>query len=156
MRYDLPTDTLTLYQPDTRTRISLPLYTDTGVHCGFPSPAMDYTQTRIDLNKLLIKSETSTFICDCNGDSMVDAFVATACRLIIDRAEIPVNNDLILVTIDGGFIVRTLEVKGGQKRLLPRNKSKNYPVITLSAGTDYEFWGVVTQILIDPRKHGSA
>lgn len=148
---DTPPDIIRLYRVDVSTSMLLPMFTETGVHCGFPSPAMDYVQQRVDLNKMLIKNPEATFVCDCSGDSMIDAFIAPVSRLIVDRSEIPCNNDIILVAFDGGFIVRTLEIKNNVKRLIPQNRKKNLPIVTLHPETGYEFWGVVTQILIDPR-----
>lgn len=152
MTIDIPVDILKVYGVDVSSSRLVPFYSDSGVHAGFPSPARDYEQEKIDLNKLLIKNPAATFLVDCCGDSMVDAFVAETCLLVVDRSEIPVHNDLVLVTIDGGFIVRRLETADGKKRLTPQNRKKNYPVIDLSRPTDYTFWGVVTRILIEPRK----
>lgn len=151
VRYDIPNDVIKVYKVDVESSVLIEMISDSGVHAGFPSPATDYVQEKIDLNKLLIKNVSATFITDCAGDSMLDAFVAHKCRLIVDRSEIPCDGDLLLVAIDGGFLVRKLEAKAGMRRLHPCNRKKNYPVVELGRETDYEFWGVVTQILIDPR-----
>ncbi len=151
MQQDSPNDVIKVYRVDVERSVLIEMISDSGVHAGFPSPATDYLQEKIDLNKLLIRNPSATFITDCSGDSMIDAFIARKCRLIVDRSEIPCHDDLLLVTVDGGFLVRRLEVKDGKRRLHPCNQAKNYPVVELSRETDYEFWGVVTQILIDPR-----
>ncbi|WP_219608392.1 LexA family protein [Burkholderia gladioli] len=43
------------------------------VHAGFPSPAQDHQQRRIDLNEVLILNPLSTFLFRVSGDSMVHA-----------------------------------------------------------------------------------
>ena len=39
----------------------LPLYSDL-VQCGFPSPAQDYVEQRIDLNELLVNHPSACFV----------------------------------------------------------------------------------------------
>ncbi|MBL1816172.1 DNA polymerase V subunit UmuD, partial [Klebsiella pneumoniae] len=38
----------------------IPLYSDL-VQCGFPSPAQDYVEQRIDLNELLVNHPSATY-----------------------------------------------------------------------------------------------
>ena len=45
------------------------------VPAGFPSPATDHLEKRIDLSKVLIKNPLSTFIVECSGLSMINAFI---------------------------------------------------------------------------------
>ena len=47
----------------------LPLYSDL-VQCGFPSPAQDYVEQRIDLNELLVNHPSATYFVKAAGDSM--------------------------------------------------------------------------------------
>lgn len=61
-------------------------YFDFKVPAGFPSPALDYMQKRIDLNEELIKHPLSTFFIECEGTSMIDAFIPPKARLLIDRS----------------------------------------------------------------------
>ncbi len=65
------------------TIIELASYYNSQVHAGFPSPAMDYMEERIDLNKILIKHPLSTFIIECTGDSMINAFIPPHAKLVI-------------------------------------------------------------------------
>ena len=50
----------------------IPLYSDL-VQCGFPSPAQDYVEQRIDLNELLVNHPSATYFVKAAGDSMKDA-----------------------------------------------------------------------------------
>jgi DNA polymerase V len=149
--YDTPEETISLYRIDTSTSLLIPEVKQTGIHAGFPSPATDYMQERIDLNRALIKNPASTFIADVTGDCMIDVFVANPCRVIVDRSETPCNNDIVIATLEGEFMVRLFEQKNGMLRLLPQNARKRYQPIVVREGMDFEIWGVVTQILIDPR-----
>ena len=55
----------------------------TAVAAGFPSPAQDYFEGGIDLNKHLIADTTSTFIVRVSGDSMHEAGISHADELIV-------------------------------------------------------------------------
>ena len=45
------------------------------VNAGFPTPALDYIEERIDLNKELLKHPLATFLVECEGDRMINAFI---------------------------------------------------------------------------------
>jgi len=65
--------------------VLLSLYSDR-VKAGFPSPATDYVQNRIDLNTLLIHSPTTTYLVEVEGDSMIDIGIYPNDILIVDRS----------------------------------------------------------------------
>ena len=114
---------------------------------GFPSPAMDYLQPRIDLNKEFVKHPVATFIVECEGNSMINAFIPPKARLLIDRSLTPSNGDIVLAVVNGEFIVRRL-IKNRYKCFL-RPENKKYRDIEITAETDMTIWGVVTYIITD-------
>ena len=59
---------------DLREIVTFPLFSDL-VQCGFPSPAADYVEQRIDLNQLLIQHPSATYFVKASGDSMIDGGV---------------------------------------------------------------------------------
>ncbi|MEJ7672703.1 MAG: S24 family peptidase [Chitinophagaceae bacterium] len=82
---------------------------DFKVPAGFPSPAADYSEERIDLNKTLIKHPLSTFLIECEGTSMVNAFIPPKAKLLIDRSITPKNGDIVLAVLNGEFTVKYLK-----------------------------------------------
>ena len=52
-----------------RPRLALPLYLSP-VAAGFPSPAEDYIEKKLDLNEQLIRNPAATFFVRVDGDSM--------------------------------------------------------------------------------------
>ena len=78
-------------------------YFDFRVPAGFPSPANDYLQKRIDLNDELIKHPLSTFFIECEGTSMIDAFIPPKAKLLVDRSITPKTGDIILAVLNGEF-----------------------------------------------------
>ena len=67
------------------------------VSAGFPSPATDYMENKLDLNEYLIKHPAATFIVKASGSSMTSASIYSGDLLIIDFKAIPSNqiNDVI-------------------------------------------------------------
>jgi DNA polymerase V len=121
------------------------LYYSAIVKAGFPSPAMDYLEERIDLNKEFIKHPLATFIIDCSGDSMINAFIPPKAKLIVDRSLNPKNGDIVLASINGEFTVKFLKKNEYKCWLVPANKK--YKEIEVTEEMDMQIWGVVTNII---------
>ena len=117
----------------------------TGVHAGFPSPAMDHMEDVISLDKEFIKNPWSTFLVSVVGDSMTGAFIPPGAWLLVDRSLEPVNCKIILAVIDGQFTCKYYKQKDGKTFLIPANPS--YKVIELEEFTECMLWGVVTAII---------
>jgi DNA polymerase V len=75
----------TIYGVDLGAGLELPLFSG-GVSAGFPSPAEDYTDRRLDLNELLIKNPSATFFVRVEGDSMIGAGIQHDDILVVDRS----------------------------------------------------------------------
>jgi DNA polymerase V len=56
------------------------------VSAGFPSPAEDYIETSIDLNRELVRHPFATFYVRASGDSMIGIGIKPNATLIVDRA----------------------------------------------------------------------
>lgn len=112
------------------------------VPAGFPSPAQDHTQKRIDLNEVLVLNPLSTFLFEVAGDSMIGARIFDGDKLIVDRSIEPLHGRVVLACVDGEFTVKRLYRRGGEVRLYPANP--NYQPIRFSEGQELTVWGVVT------------
>ena len=124
------------------------IYFDCRVPAGFPSPALDYMQKRIDLNDELVRHPLSTFIIECEGTSMIDAFIPPKAKLLIDRSITAKNGDIILAVINGEFTVKYLRKNEHKCWLVPANKK--YKEIEITGDMDFTVWGVVISIIVDP------
>src|SRR3982074_3118869 len=92
------------------------------VKAGFPSPALDYLEERIDLNQVFIQHPLSTFIVECTGDSMINAFIPPKAKLIVDRSLTPKNGDIVLAVVNGEFTVKFLKKSDYKCVLVPANR----------------------------------
>ena len=123
---------------------SLP-YFNIRVAAGFPSPALDHMEERIDLNKILVQHPLATFVVECTGDSMINAFIPPMAKLVVDRALSPQNNDIVLAVVNGEFTVKFLKKNDHRCWLVPANRK--YPELEITPDTHFEVWGVVTHII---------
>ena len=112
------------------------------VPAGFPSPADDHAESRLDLNEYLINQAESTFFVRIKGDSMVDAGILDNDIVIVDRSKSAAINDIVLASIDGEFTVKVLTKNNKGPYLMPANKE--FKPIYIEEGSQFEIWGVVT------------
>src|SRR6185437_566314 len=118
---------------------------DFKVPAGFPSPALDYMQDRIDLNKEFIPHPLATFIIESAGYSMVNAFIPPKARLIVDRSLTAKNGDIVLAVLNGEFTIKYLKKNQYKCWLMPANSK--FKEIEITAEMDMQIWGVVTHII---------
>jgi DNA polymerase V len=122
-------------------RVILPLYTSK-VAAGFPSPADDHVEQRLNPSDYLVENDTATFFVRVKGDSMIEAGIFDNDVLVIDRSRTQQTGDIVLAVLDGEFTVKTLGWSRKSVKLIPANR--NYPVIEIKKGQSLEIWGVVT------------
>ena len=110
------------------------------ISAGFPSPAEDYIEPGIDLNKYLIKNPISTFFLRVSGNSMNNAGIYNNDLLIIDRSINPNPGHIVVALLDGEFTLKRL-IKKQDNYYLKADK-ENYPAINLYEYIDIQIWGV--------------
>jgi len=124
--------------------ISLPLF-QSKVPAGFPSPADDHVESRLDPNEYLIDQADTTFFVTIQGESMIEAGLMPGDKAVVDKGKDPMLGDIVLAMIDGEFTIKTLaRQKNGYPKLLPANASGKYTPILIQPSMQFEVWGVVT------------
>ncbi|WP_394700531.1 LexA family protein [Thiomicrorhabdus sp.] len=121
--------------------VELPLFASK-VIAGFPSPAEDYVETRLDLNEKLIRNQEATFLLRVQGDSMRDVGILDGDILIVDRSVTPADGKIVIAALDGDLTVKRLKIRDGRTWLLPENP--DYRPIEIREESDMVIWGVVT------------
>jgi len=125
----------------------------TTISCGFPSPAADYAEERLNLIKRLVKNPTSTFFAQAHGDSNVDAGILDGAILVVDRSLAPRHGDIVLASVDDEFTCKRLYIKpDGRIRLVPASSDKRYRAIDPGDGQVVTIFGVVTAAVNEFRK----
>ncbi|MBV4365179.1 translesion error-prone DNA polymerase V autoproteolytic subunit [Erwinia sp. BNK-24-b] len=121
----------------------LPLFIER-VPCGFPSPAQDYIEDRLDLNKLVIRHPSATYFIKVSGDSMIEAGIGHDDLLVVDRALSATHGDIVVAAVAGEFTVKELRTRPCLQ-LVPRNR--HYSPVEFHNAEELEIFGVVTFIL---------
>ncbi len=122
----------------------LPLFS-TKVAAGFPSPADDYVEKRIDISEFLIDHAASTFFVTIKRDSMIDVGLLPDDKAVVDRLKTPGIGDIVLAVVDREFTIKIFDRNGsGRPRLLPANSTGAYSPIEITEGMQFEIFGVVT------------
>ena len=126
------------------TPIKLPLFLSK-VPAGFPSPAEEHIEKRLDPSEFLIDQKDATFFVTIQGLSMMDVGLLPGDKAVVDRSKLASIGDIVLAVIDGEFTIKTLaRKKDGALRLLPANSTGAFSPIEIKEGMDFEIWGVVT------------
>ena len=130
--------------PVAENRAGNPLYLCL-VPAGWPSPAEDYVEERLDLHKLAVRNQASTFFLHASGDSMIGAGIHDGDLLVVDRSVNPVSGSVVIAALDGDLTVKRLAVRGCRRFLQPENP--RYKTIEITDREDVYVWGVVTYVL---------
>lgn len=140
---------LKLYSTDTLSSLELP-FAEEGVRAGFPSPAQDYMENSIDLNRDLVRHPESTFYARVAGNSMIDADLNEGDILIIDKSLEAKSGDVAVCVVNGEFTVKTLDINEDRVVLQPANDE--YQPIVITEADNFEVWGVVTYVIKSLKK----
>lgn len=135
---------LTFFLPDFESDLRIPFVKE-GVSAGFPSPAADFMETSIDLNKELSENPLATFYIKVKGNSMIDAGINDKDVLVVDRSLEPQNNKIAICFIDGEFTVKRIQVEDDCLYLMPENPS--YQPIKVTEESELVIWGMVTYVI---------
>lgn len=132
---------LEFYTANVSTQISLPFF-DGGIAAGFPSPAQDYIDLKIDLNTELISNPSSTFYARVKGASMQDAGIMDGDILVIDKSLEPHDGDTAVCFIDGEFTLKYIKIDVDAVYLIPANPK--FQPIKVTDENNFCIWGIVT------------
>ncbi len=135
---------LTFFTPESDSKITIPISGET-ISAGFPSPANDFLESKIDLNKELSENPLATFYVRVNGNSMIDAGINDKDILVVDRSIEARDNKIAVCFIDGEFTVKRIKLDKDCLYLMPENK--NYKPIKITEDNQLIIWGIVTYVI---------
>ena len=141
--------TIEIHKIDISSSLPIP-FADEGIQAGFPSPAQDYMELAIDLNKELIRHPASTFYGRVVGESMKDEGIEEGDILVIDKSLELMDDDLAVCFIDGEFTVKRVRLETDSAWLVPSNS--DYPLIKVTKDNDFIVWGIVTYTIKKNRR----
>ena len=133
-----------IYRPQIKTNYAIPLYT-CPVSAGFPSPAEEYLEGKLDLNQHLIPHPLATFFVRVSGDSMIGAGIHEGDLLIVDRSEEARDGKVVIAVVNGKLLVKRLKYYDNQPSLVAEHP--DYPELKITEVMDFQIWGVVTNVI---------
>ena len=120
--------------------IKLPFF-DTKVQAGFPSPAEDHLEQKLDLNTLVIENPSATFFVRVAGESMKDIGITDGDILVVDRSIENWENRIVVAVIDSEFTIKRFTSQN--ETVILEAENPDYPVIEITSEMDFSVWGVV-------------
>ncbi len=115
------------------------------IRAGFPSPADDYLDKKLDLNEFLIKHPAATFFVKVKGESMIKAGIHSGDILVVDRSLEPRDKKIVIAVLNGEFTVK--RVRKMKDKLYLVSENDDYPPIEIKDGADFEVWGIVVHVI---------
>ncbi len=115
------------------------------VSAGFPSPADDYIEGELDLNRLLVNNPPATFFVRVAGDSMTGAGIHHHDILVVDRSLEPVSGKVVIAVVDGELTVKRYCNDADGMRLAAANP--DYPDLVPGEESSFAIWGVVVHVI---------
>ena len=141
--------TLSFYAADQSTELEIPFVG--GVKAGFPSPAQDYIENSIDLNKELIKHPSATFFARVTGDSLKDAGLDIGDLILVDKSEPYAHGKMAICFIDGDFTAKYLNLNDQDKGVIwLHSANEKYAPIKVTEENNFVIWGMVIDIIKKP------
>lgn len=138
-----------VYKPDRSTKRLQPIFM-AKVPAGFPSPAADYEEDKLDLNKHLIRNPAATFFVRVAGDSMVKAGIHDGDLLVVDRSIKPRDKNVVIAVLNGELTVKRIRISKNKRlslKLTLEAENENYRSQEINEEMEFEVWGVVTNVI---------
>lgn len=111
------------------------------IPAGFPSPADDYLEERIDLNDYIVSHRSATFYYWVEGNSMEEAGIFDRDLIVVDNSLKPENNDIVQAVIDGEMTLKQIKIFDDKIFLYPKNV--NYKPLEITETMNFLVRGVV-------------
>lgn len=112
------------------------------VQGGFPSPAENYIERRLDLNDLCIHHPEATYFVRVAGDSMNGDRIEPGDVLVVDSSRPIVSGKIVVVWYDGGHSVKRIRYTG--QMVILESSKPDYLPIYIHPGENFSVMGVVT------------
>ena len=125
-------------------RAGVPLYL-APVEAGFPSPAEDHLDCKLDLHRHLVRNEAATFFLRAHGESMLGAGIHDGNLLVVDRSVEAAHRKVVIAALEGELTVKRQLRREGRVLLAPENP--DFLPIDITESEFVHIWGVVTYVI---------
>ncbi|MEQ4189696.1 S24 family peptidase [Pseudomonas syringae] len=112
------------------------------ISCGFPSPALEYSEPPLSIDELVSLREPSRWLLRADGDSLKNIGIYDGDLLVVDKALEPLNGDIVVVVIGSDFCCKEFRERLGQSPLLVAHNPVNADV-EVGDWEEIDLWGIV-------------
>lgn len=125
-------------------RVGTPRYARS-VRTDWLSAADEYIEDYLDLHKLVVRNQATTFFIQAVGESMSGAGIHDGDLLVADRSITPMSDSVVIAAVEGELTAKMYTVRGNRSFLQPENP--RYKSIEITGRENVYIWGVVTYVL---------
>lgn len=122
-----------------------PLNKKKQLETGFPSPATDHMEKRLNLNEVVVRHPVSTFFSKVSGEDEAGLGLDSGDILVIDRSLAPRHNSLVIAEIDGEHRVCRLLRQG--RNWLFETGNGNRRAVQFDDEFRSPIWGRITHVV---------
>ncbi len=103
------------------------------VTAGFPASVEEELADTVNLDSLLIKNKSLSYLLEVDGDSMIDAHIEPGDMVLVEKRDHAEDGEIVIAEVDGEFTMKYLRKRGGKAWLEPANKNYEpiYPIHSL-------------------------
>ena len=104
------------------------------VTAGFPATVEEELLETVNLDDMLVKNKSLTYMLEVDGDSMIDAHIEKGDMVIVERTNQAKDGQIIIAEVDGEFTMKYFRKEGNKAWLEPANKNYKpiYPTQSLN------------------------
>lgn len=126
-------------------------YFNIGIVAGFPIPLdNDERAQDIELLRMLCPNPESCYLIKVEGNSMIDAGIASGDIVIVDKSNrTPSEREVAVCEFNGEYTLKRFVRRDGMGWLVPANP--DYPEIPITPEDRFSIWGTVTFIIHRPK-----
>src|SRR3989344_4214632 len=93
------------------------------VTAGFPATVEEELADTVNLDDLLVKKKSLTYMLEVDGDSMIDANIEKGDMVLVERTNQAKDGEIVIAEVDGEFTMKYFYKNGNKVWLEPANKN---------------------------------
>lgn len=93
------------------------------VTAGFPATVEEELTDTVNLDDLLVKNKSITYMLEVDGDSMIDAHIEKGDMVLVEKTNQAKDGQIIIAEVDGEFTMKYFRKDGSKVWLEPANKN---------------------------------
>lgn len=93
------------------------------VTAGLPATVEEELADTVNLDELLVKNKSLTYMLEVDGDSMIDAHIEKGDMVLVERANQARDGQIVIAEVDGEFTMKYFRKEGSKVWLEPANKN---------------------------------